>query len=277
MKNEEKKAIKVNLKKVLVNCITAVRSLGSVAIVPIFTNCGSLTTALAVIAFFATDFIDGFLARKLHVQSFFGCLLDALSDKAFGIICLLLLGTLNPIFLTIPLIELGITAINYQSIQRGNNVHSSMVGKAKTVLLAASVVGGFFSYAAPSLKELLNYINVSALDTVLNTNPDILSTLFAVPTIAAGTYVGIDYFVKAKKQDKARDQALTEEAKAKLGGAPSIEEIEQKKKELIELKKEILELKSGEEIKHDLFDTEFYLKHCDDGIKRLLYKNKGSE
>ncbi len=277
MKNEEKEIKKVNLKKVLVNCITGIRSLGSVAIVPIFTNCGSLTTALAVIAFFATDFIDGFLARKLHVQSFFGCLLDALSDKAFGIICLLLLGTLNPIFWTIPLIELGITAINYQSIQRGNNVHSSMVGKAKTVLLAASVVGGFFSYAAPSLKELLNYINVSALDTVLNTNPDVLSTIFAVPTIAAGTYVGIDYFVKAKKQDKAREQALTEEAKAELGGTPSIEKIEQKKKELIELKKEILELKSGEEIKHDLFDTEFYLKHRDDGIKRLLYKNKGSE
>ena len=57
---------------------------------PIFASCGALATGLAAMGFFLTDFIDGFLARKLHVQSFFGSLLDALSDKAFGIVCLVL-------------------------------------------------------------------------------------------------------------------------------------------------------------------------------------------
>ena len=33
-------------------------------------------------------------------------------------------------------------------------------------------------------------------------------------------------------------------------------------------------LKSGREIIHDLFDTEFYLEHKDDDIKQLLYNWK---
>lgn len=287
MKNKEEKNnndLKHLKKKILVNCITAIRSLGSIAIIPIFFAGGSLQAGLASIGFFATDFIDGFLARHLHVQSFFGSLLDGLSDKAFGIVCLLLLGTLNPIFFAIPLIEVGILAVNYKSMERGNNAKSSIAGKAKTALLAASIAGGFFAYAAPSLKEVLNYINVYSLDTLLSQNPDLLSTILAVPTIAASLYVEKDYLDKAKKQDKEKDETLTQEALEVLSATsnsnttvPSIEEIEEVKKELIRKREEILELKSREEIIHDLFDTEFYLEHRDDGIKRLLYKNKGSE
>lgn len=282
MKNEENNDKKRHIRnKILVNCITAIRSLGTIAIVPIFMAGGALSAGLASIGFFATDFIDGFLARHLHVQSFFGSLLDGLSDKAFGIVCLLLLGTLNPLFFVIPLIELGILAVNYKSIQRGNNAKSSIAGKAKTVLLAASIAGGFFSYAAPSLKEILNYINITSLDKILSMNPDILSTLFAVPTIAASLYVEKDYLDKAKKQDKEKEEKLTQEAIEVIEKSglvnPSLEEIDKKRKELLKQREEVLELKSREEIKHDLFDTEFYLEHRDDGIKRLLYKNKGSE
>ena len=250
--------------QILVNLITAVRSLGTVAIIPIFTSCGALATGLAAMGFFLTDFIDGFLARKLHVESFFGSLLDAVSDKAFGIVCLLILSTLNPLFLAIIGLELGIFAINYHNAQNNKNVKSSMAGKAKTLLLAATVVGSFFCYAAPTIKEVLNYVNITTFNTLLEINPDILSSILAVPAIGASLYVAKDYASKGKDESKEESTLSLEEI------ARQREELQQKKKEI----EEAQELKSKEEIIHDLFDTEFYLEHRDDKIKSLLYKKK---
>lgn len=264
--------------KILVNLITFIRSLGTVAIVPIYSMYGSLATALATIGFFATDFIDGSLARKLHVESFFGCLLDALSDKTFGIVCLLILSTLNPIFLAVIGVELGILAINCSSIKRGNNVQSSFLGKAKTFLLAISIIGSFLVYAAPTVKELLNYINITSFNTLLEMNPQFLSTILAVPTIGANLYVAADYNKKAKEQDEERRINLEAEAKPKTleDYMASISEIHAEKKDLLNQKAAIInkkrELKSGKEILHDLFDTPFYLEHKDDGYKKLLFK-----
>lgn len=262
--------------KVLVNMITGIRSLGTIAIIPIFLQCGSFTTALAAAGFFATDFIDGFLARKLKVQSFFGSLLDALSDKAFGIICLTLLSTLNPIFLAIIGIELGIFAINYHSAQNNNNVKTSQVGRAKTLLLAAAIVGSFFCYGAPTLKEVLNYINISSFNTLLETNPNILSTILAIPVIGANLYVAKDYLNTAKKQEKKQEQPKeppTYEI-AEDNIPINLDQIAQEREKLLGQKEQLKVLKSREEIIHDLFDTDFYLKHKDDKIKSLLYKQR---
>lgn len=257
--------------KILVNLITGIRSLGTVAIIPIFLQCGSFVTALAAAGFLVTDFIDGFLARKLKVQSFFGSLLDAVSDKAFGIICLLLLSTLNPIFLAIIGLELGILAVNYKSGMNDNNVQTSKPGRAKTLLLGATIVGSFFCYGAPTIKELLNYVNVSTLNTLLETNPDILTSILATPAIAANLYVMSDYLNIAKKQNKQKEEvakpSLTEISK-------NLQEIADQRADLLQQKEEIKELKSRQEIMHDLFDTDFYLEHRDDNLKSLLYKKR---
>lgn len=284
---EEKDKKNHTRNKVLVNLITFIRSLGSIAIVPIYLTGGSLAAGLATVGFFATDFIDGFLARKLHVQSFFGSLLDGLSDKAFGIVCLLLLSTVNPIFLAVIAVELGILAVNYKSIERGNNAKSSIAGKAKTVFLAASIVGSFFCHAAPTLKEILNYVNVTSLNTILEKDPTILSTILAIPTIGASLYVATDYKKKAARQDVERENLMTSSFPEELaisedetpddGVRISLDEIQKRREELMHQKEKVKELKSRSELIHDLFDTDFYLEHKDDGIKRLFYKNKGSE
>lgn len=282
---KEEKAKKNHIRnKVLVNLITFIRSLGSIAIVPIYLTGGSLAAGLATIGFFATDFIDGLLARKLHVQSFFGSLLDGLSDKAFGIVCLLLLSTVNPIFLGVIAVELGILAVNYKSIERGNNAKSSIAGKVKTAFLAASIVGSFFCHAAPTLKEVLNYINITSLNTILEKDPTILSTILAIPTIGASLYVAADYRKKAEKQDIEREQELSsstvdtlsvsEDEDIDEGVRISLDEIAKRREELMHQKEEVQELKSRGELIHDLFDTDFYLEHKDDSIKRLFYKNK---
>lgn len=255
--------------KILVNLITSIRSLGTIAIIPVFFQCGSFITALTAAGFLVTDFIDGFLARKLKVQTFFGSLLDAVSDKAFGIICLLLLSTLNPIFLAIIGLELGIFAINYKSGQEGKNVKTSGAGRAKTLLLAGTIVGSFFCYGAPTLKEVLNYVNISTFNSLLEMNPTLLTTILAIPTIGANLYVAKDYLNISKKQEKEETKEETtpfEEMTA------SLEEIAQKREKLISQKEELKELKSRQEIFHDLFDTEFYLEHKDDRLKTLLYK-----
>ncbi len=258
--------------KMLVNMITAIRSMGTIAIIPVFLNCGSFVTALTAAGFLVTDFIDGFLARKLKVQSFFGSLLDALSDKAFGVICLALLSTLNPIFLAVIGIELGIFAINYKSAQNDNNVKTSSVGRAKTLLLAATIVGSFFCYGAPTIKEILNYINISTFNTLLETNPDILTTILAIPTIGANLYVAKDYLNTAKKQEQE-----TKEEPSNKQEQMNLEEISKKRQELLSQKEQIQAekvRKSREEILHDLFDTDFYLEHKNDKIKSLLYKQR---
>ena len=155
------------LKKILVNSITGIRALGSLAIVPIFNGFGAISAGIAAGCFFLTDFIDGQLARRLHVQSFFGSLLDSLSDKAFGMICLVLLALENPIFWTLIAGEIGIVYANYKSAQKGNNIQSSFAGKAKTCLLGASIIGSFFCLDAPSLKSILDFSNMKILDKFL--------------------------------------------------------------------------------------------------------------
>lgn len=271
IEKEDKYGKKHKRNKILVNLITGIRSLGTIAILPIFFKCGSFVTALAAAGFFVTDFIDGFLARRLKVQSFFGSLLDALSDKAFGIICLLLLATLNPIFLAVIGIELGIFAINYKSAQKDHNVKTSSVGRAKTLLLAGTIVGSFFCYGAPTIKELLNYINVSTFNTLLETNPDILSTILAIPTIGVNLYAAKDYLNISKKQE---EQQSKKEEPVVNDVTATLDEIAKKREELLGQKEQLKVLKSREEIIHDLFDTDFYLEHKDDKIKSLLYKQR---
>lgn len=263
----EKDSNKNLLKKISVNIITGLRTLGTIAILPIYNAYGALTTATAVALFFLTDLIDGQLARRLHVQSFFGSILDGLSDKSFGIVCLFLLALENHIFFIPVILEGTILAVNISSMQRGNNVQSSIAGKLKTGILSASIVGGFLCLNAPGLKELLNYINISSFDTLLNTQPSVLSKIAALPLIASEVIVIGDYISKAKKQDQEKIISLERE----------IENIKDKKEALLaekeKLKLKNSELKSKEELIHDLFDTEFYLENKDGGIKKLLFKN----
>ena len=272
MKNKKRDIIN----KILVNSITGIRSLGSIAIVAIYLSKGSFLTAIFTIIFFMTDCIDGFLARRLHAQTFFGSLLDGMSDKAFGIICLIILSTLNPVFLSLILIEITILYVNYQSVKRGNNTQSSIAGKAKTLLLAATIVGSFFCYAAPNLKEILDYLNISSFNRLLETNPDILSTILAIPAIGTGLFVISDYIKKAERQDERREKELEQEVLANLSKTKeeiTIEKIEEEKKRLQKEKEQIESAKkyiTGKELCHALFDTEFFLEHKNDSIKKLL-------
>ena len=250
-------------KKAIVNLITGVRTAGTFAIIPIYMKTGATTTALCSGAFFLTDMLDGALARSWHVQSFFGSLLDGLSDKAYAISCMALLAHENPIYLLPIGLELSILKINYGSMQRGNNVKSSILGKIKTGILALTMVDGFFLLKPEELKNILNNLNITSFDTLLNQKPSVLSNIAITPLIISELIVIGDYIAKSKKQDMLKQP----EEKANL---------QKEKARLIETKETLaaqkLQLKNRQEIIHDLFDTEFYLENKDGGIKKLLYK-----
>lgn len=265
---------KHTLKKVLVNSITAIRALGTLVIVPIFKSSGPFIAGLAAAGFFLTDFIDGKLARGLKVQTFFGSLLDSLSDKAFAIICLVLLALQNPIFWTIIAAEGAIVYANYKSARKGNNIQSSKAGKIKTGILGASIVGSMMCLEAPTIREMLKFTNSAALDKIFSLAPNLLTTLLAIPAVAASCYVLKDYINISNKQTeaKAKKIEIKEPEITSSDIEQTIAEIEAKKEELKSDKEKIRQLKSSKEILHDLFDTEFYLEHKDDDIKQLLYK-----
>ena len=228
----EKKDKSHSIKKVLVNLITGLRALGTFAIIPIFNAHGGITTALAAMGIFLTDFIDGQLARRLNVQSFFGSLLDSISDKSFGIICMVLLALQNPIFWIPIALEGAIVYTNYVSVQKGNNIQSSNAGKAKTCLLGATIVASLLALEAPELKQTLNYINVHAMDKILSLDPKLLTTILAIPTIAADGYVLGDYIKKGVKQTEAKAEQKEETTIEKIEA--KISDIESQKAELSE-------------------------------------------
>ena len=148
-------------KKILVNMITSLRGVGGILLVPIFTIYGSIPASIWFVLFMATDWIDGYLARKYEVSSFFGALLDGMFDKLFGIISFLLLASISPSY-TIPLLfEAGILSYGLYSASKGNNIKSSLIGKTKMWFLAASVFLGFLNTDYLALENFLKTLNLT--------------------------------------------------------------------------------------------------------------------
>lgn len=238
-------------KKILVNSITATRFLGSIIMTPIYLLFGGLVTSIAAGILFLTDAVDGFLARKLHVQTFFGSLLDGICDKLMGISILIILSTVNPIFIAPIIFEMGILAVNCNSIKKGNNAKSSIAGKIKTVFLDASLVAGLGAISIPKLTEVINFESNKILSFLASNDTSKLLTYIGIPVIISETIVILDYVRKANKQSKLK---VTNQ------------------EEVIVEREEELVPKDFQELTDNLFDTDYYLEHRNDPIKKLIYK-----
>ncbi len=132
------------IKLIIVNSITSLRIIGTFLLIPIYFYQDNRVTCLCALFILLTDCIDGQLARRLHVSTFFGSLLDAVSDKMFGITSLILLSLHNPIYLSIVTIEAIIFFISYRGFYNGSNIKTSKLGKVKTVCEALTIIVGFY-------------------------------------------------------------------------------------------------------------------------------------
>lgn len=103
-----------------------------------------IATALFVV-FALTDWLDGYLARKLNQTSSFGAFLDPVADKFLVCACLLILVDLNRVNVFVALIiigrEIAISALREWMAQLGatRSVAVHMLGKVKTTVQMVSI------------------------------------------------------------------------------------------------------------------------------------------
>jgi CDP-diacylglycerol--glycerol-3-phosphate 3-phosphatidyltransferase len=89
-----------------------------------------------------TDQIDGFLARRWHVESAFGKIADPLADRLLIAVAVVLLwhaGRLPWVALAIPARDVLLIGATPFFVGRGYSFEVNMVGKAATWLLYASL------------------------------------------------------------------------------------------------------------------------------------------
>jgi CDP-diacylglycerol--glycerol-3-phosphate 3-phosphatidyltransferase len=133
------------LKRRLPNALT----IGRLVLIPVYI--GLITTAThgrswpAAIVFGVagvTDQIDGFLARRWHVESKFGTFADPLADRLMidaAVLLLVYASRLPWAALVIPLRDLVVLAGTPIVLGRGYEFHVNLLGKAATWLLYASL------------------------------------------------------------------------------------------------------------------------------------------
>ena len=114
-----------------------------------------LATAAIFILAAITDWLDGYLARRMGQMSDFGAFLDPVADKLMVVVVIVLLVEANPsIYVALPSIvivarEISISALREWMAQLGasTTVKVSFIGKTKTT--AQMLALGFMIFSEP--------------------------------------------------------------------------------------------------------------------------------
>ena len=125
--------------------IVAIPLIVGVFYAPFAEETRNLIAALMFIVFAATDWLDGFLARRLNQTSAFGAFLDPVADKFLVCASLLVLVHLQrtDVFVALIIIgrEIAISALREWMAQIGasKSVAVHMIGKVKTSVQMVSI------------------------------------------------------------------------------------------------------------------------------------------
>lgn len=176
-----------SLKSQLPNVLTLSRGIAPVVVTPLILTGNVIPGLIAAGLFASTDFFDGYLARKYNNISKFGEHLDQVCDKIFAVSLLGTSAIMNPIMLLNIIPEIAITAINIDSLNKGNKPKTSTLGKIKTAMLSASI-----------LVALIPGLNIAV-------------PVLSIPTLLTQVITAIDY----KNIDREKDKEKLEIAKQK--------------------------------------------------------------
>ncbi|MBX7057797.1 MAG: CDP-diacylglycerol--glycerol-3-phosphate 3-phosphatidyltransferase [Leptospirales bacterium] len=117
---------------------------------------------LAAFALFAaasiTDFIDGYLARRLRQESELGKFMDPLADKALVTAALLTFISMSvqvQMWMVLCIIgrDLLITVLRYLAVYRGQSLRTSRFGKFKTAFQMFSILAIIITFVMISYRE----------------------------------------------------------------------------------------------------------------------------
>ena len=160
-------------RKQIPNLLTIIRGFfAPITIIPAVIS-GNIFLAFGLIAICAlTDSIDGWYARNYNAQSKFGADLDAICDKLFVLTLAFPLSfQYTRWIIEILVLELIISIINSHYKIKGYEVHSSLIGKAKTVILDTSIALCYLDFLVPVPEWLIT------LATVLTTIMQVLTAV----------------------------------------------------------------------------------------------------
>lgn len=141
--------------KIFVNLITTCRFLYTIILPFLQMRISNTAFIVNLIVLFLTDTVDGFLARKFRVQTFYGSLMDTIADKMLSMVLLIILMSHNHLLAVLLAGEILIALLNSFEMARRKRTKSIMIGKVKMWILAITIVAGY-----------LNYFNVISLETV---------------------------------------------------------------------------------------------------------------
>lgn len=237
----------MKLKLIVVNLLTLIRIIGTIILIPLYKIFNG--KIVGIISFFCyfTDSIDGILARKWHVSTFFGAIFDGFSDKLFTIINFIILYLITPYALIPIIIEILIVLVQTFKYNHNLNVQSNIIGKSKVWILAITVVLTFFC----SDIESISIISIEFKNYILNIPNKTLYLYLLMPAIIMEILTLFSYIFE-------------------ICFPKNIEILVEKNKK-IEMPKLNLEERK-EYIKNVWLNPEFYEKHKDDTNLKDLRK-----
>ncbi|MDD6272142.1 MAG: CDP-alcohol phosphatidyltransferase family protein [bacterium] len=224
---------------IFVNTITLTRLFGAIALPFIYKYYGSSTFAFWTIILFLTDFLDGFLARTFKISTFFGCALDALSDKVLNACSFILLSLINTSLLLPLILEISIMYTSYSTYRYGGNVQSTKTGKIKTIILDICIIMCFILISLPKYN-----IDSSIISYLINNTQSFIYFFSSIITISCIIAL-LDYI---KLNTQARKNPISNK---------------------IKLTKKTR--KTFKKLINDAFDTNYYQKHKNESIMQQLY------
>lgn len=225
--------------KIFVNVLTLIRIFATFMLPFVWRVLNPLAIIVFVILVLLTDFFDGLLARKFHVQTLYGSILDAVADKVFGIVIILIVALYYPLYYIIAALELIIATVNSIAALRGATTKSSFIGRAKMWVLGLSIVFAIITIFQTDLLSI-NYLKNIFAYIINNEELLIFSSVFV--TSGCELMVITDYILNILKELKSKTEKL------------------------------VYQFKDEKEIKYVLFDTEYFLAHKDDPISKHLLK-----
>jgi len=124
----------------LANKLTILRIILAFIFIPLLLSEGFLPKLLALFCFACasiTDFLDGYIARKYHLVTDLGKILDPIADKILTLSAFLIFMymSLIPMWMALVIVfrELLITGIRFSAIKKGQIMAAERLGKYKTV------------------------------------------------------------------------------------------------------------------------------------------------